>query len=70
LNGSASVDLLDLLKLIVPEDNNLHSLTLSEIKETLGNCVTNDIYTRLKKIKRYVIIRVMMTYLSKTFGSF
>ena len=41
LNGSASVDLLDLLKLIVPEDNNLHSLTLSEIKETLGNCVTN-----------------------------
>ena len=41
LNGSASMDLLDLLRLIVPEDSNLHSLTLSEIKETLGNCVTN-----------------------------
>lgn len=41
LNGSASADLLEVLKLIIPEDNNLHSLTLSEIKETLGNCVTN-----------------------------
>lgn len=41
LNGSASVDLLDLLKLIVPEDNNLHSLTLTQINEALGNCVTN-----------------------------
>lgn len=41
LNGSASVDLLELLKLIAPKDNNLHSLTLSEIKETLGDCLTN-----------------------------
>lgn len=41
LNGSASVHLLDLLKLIVPEDNNLHSLTLTQINEALGNCVTN-----------------------------
>ena len=41
LTGSASVDLLDLLKLIVPEDNNVHSLTLTQINETLGNCVTN-----------------------------
>ena len=41
LNGSASVDLLDLLKLIVPENNNLQSLTLTQINEALGNCVTN-----------------------------
>lgn len=41
LNGSASVDLLDLLKLIVPDDNNLHSLTLTQINEALGNCITN-----------------------------
>ena len=41
LNGSASVDLLDLLKLIVPEDNNLRSLTLTRLNEALGNCVTN-----------------------------
>ena len=41
LNGSASVELLDLLKLIVPEDNKLHSLTLTQINEALGNCVTN-----------------------------
>ena len=41
LSGSASVDLLDLLKLIAPEDTTLQSLTLNEIKETLGNCVIN-----------------------------
>ena len=41
LNGSASVDLLDLLKVIVPEDNNLRSLTLTRLNEALGNCVTN-----------------------------
>lgn len=41
LNGSAFVDLLVLLKLIVPEHDNLISLSLSEIKETLGDCVTN-----------------------------
>ena len=41
LSGSASVDLLDLLKLIAPEDTTLQSLTLDEIKETLGNCVIN-----------------------------
>ena len=41
LNGSASVDLLGLLKLIVPDDNNLHSLTLTQINEALGNCITN-----------------------------
>ena len=41
LSGSASVDLLDLLKLIAPEDNILQSLTLSDIKETLGDCIVN-----------------------------
>lgn len=43
LNGSASVDLLDLIKLIAPEDtcNTLQSLTLSDIKETLGDCIVN-----------------------------
>lgn len=41
LSGSASVDLLDLLKLIAPEDTTLQSLTLSEIKETLGDCIIN-----------------------------
>ena len=41
LSGSASVDLLDLLKLIAPEDNTLQSLTLSDIKETLGDCIVN-----------------------------
>lgn len=41
LNGTASADLLDLLKLITPEDNNLCSLNLSEIREMLGNCVAN-----------------------------
>ena len=35
LNGSASVDLLDLLKLIVPEDNNLQSLTLTKLTKHL-----------------------------------
>ena len=40
LNGSASVDLLDLLKVIVPDDYNLHSLTLTQINEAVGNCVT------------------------------
>lgn len=41
LSGSASVDLLDLLKLITPEDKTLQSLTLSDIKETLGDCIVN-----------------------------
>lgn len=41
LSGSASVDLLDLLKLIAPEDNTLRSLSLSDIKETLGDCIVN-----------------------------
>ena len=41
LNGSASVDLLDLLKLIIPDDNNLHSLTWTQFNEALGNCITN-----------------------------
>ena len=41
MNGSASADLLELLKLIVPQDSNLHSLSLNDIKETLGDCVTN-----------------------------
>ncbi|PFX13893.1 hypothetical protein AWC38_SpisGene21989 [Stylophora pistillata] len=41
LSGSASVDLLDLLKFIAPKDNTLLSLTLSEIKETLGDCIVN-----------------------------
>ena len=41
LNGSASVDLLDLLKQIVPEDNSLHSLTMTQLNEALGNCVRN-----------------------------
>ena len=41
LSGSASVDLLDLLKLIALEDTTLQFLTLDEIKETLGNCVIN-----------------------------
>ncbi len=41
LSGSASFDLLDLLKLITPEDNTLQSLTLNYIKETLGDCVIN-----------------------------
>jgi len=41
LSGSASADLLDLLKLIAPEDNTLQSLTLSDIKETVGDCTVN-----------------------------
>ena len=41
LSGSASADLLDLLKLIAPGDNTLQSLVLSEIKETLGDCILN-----------------------------
>ena len=41
LSGSASVDLLDLLKLIAPKDNILQSLTLNGIKETLGDCIVN-----------------------------
>ena len=41
LSGSASADLLDLLKLITPGDNTLQSLVLSEIKETLGDCILN-----------------------------
>ena len=41
LSGSASVDLLDLLKLIAPEDNTLQSITLSDIKETQGDCIGN-----------------------------
>lgn len=41
LNDFASVDLLDLLKLLVLEDNNLHSLTWTQSKGVLGNCLTN-----------------------------
>ena len=41
LNDFASVDLLDLLKLLVLEDNNLHSLTWTQSKGVLGNCFTN-----------------------------
>jgi len=41
LNGSASVDLLDLLKLVAPENTNLQSLTLNQVKETLGDCIVN-----------------------------
>ena len=38
LNRSASADLLEDLKLIAPEDDNLDSLTLSEIQEIIGDC--------------------------------
>ena len=41
LNGSASVDLMDLLKLVAPENTNLQSLTLNQVKETLGDCIVN-----------------------------
>ena len=41
LNGSASTDLLDIFKLVVPEDKTLHSLTLTQLNEALGNCITN-----------------------------
>ena len=41
LNDFTPVDLLDLLKLLVLEDNNLHSLTWTQSKGVLGNCFTN-----------------------------
>ena len=41
LNDFACVDLLDLLKLLVLEDNNLHSFTWTQSKGVLGNFFTN-----------------------------